>query len=404
LQNPGELRSTGGWISSYAILGIEGGQIRELDVDDVYNLDGELKNQQKFFKPVQNMQDALDVENVALSLSNWDPHFPNTAKNASFFVKEAGKAHKIDGVITIDVFLLQDLLDKWGGMYIPGEADLITSQNIYEKIFLMHGNFTPGESQKATFLANLADEVLRKILSADFEENKNIFEIFLNALDQKNMLLYFTNNDAQSYFAKQNWAGEIFKERYANAPFSVEWNWGANKSNLYLEREKRIKVEILNQNDIRYTYSLILKNNSISNTYPHGEYKNYLRIYLPENAEVTAVNGFGETEYKTSYERGFRILEGWFDIPIKSTKEINITYILENTEGILNIENDNISMPVNIFKQPGTRIDDVVRVEILYPESWTVTNQDIFDKARIQLVKEFELNAEKSFLFEWTLR
>ena len=47
LQNESEIRSTGGWLTSYGIIGVEGGQIRELFVDDIYNADGTLRVQGK---------------------------------------------------------------------------------------------------------------------------------------------------------------------------------------------------------------------------------------------------------------------------------------------------------------------------------------------------------------------
>jgi hypothetical protein len=52
-QDNGEIRSTGGWISDYAIVAIENGQIRELFVDDVYNAQALLKLKGKTYKTPQ---------------------------------------------------------------------------------------------------------------------------------------------------------------------------------------------------------------------------------------------------------------------------------------------------------------------------------------------------------------
>ncbi len=402
LQNPGELRSTGGWISSYALVGIEGGQIRELVVDDVYNLDGELKNQGKVFAPPLEMGKYLEVKNVGLSLANWDPSFPEVAKNSEFFVKEAGKAHKVDGVFTIDIYLLQDLLDQWGGIYIPGESDLITSENLHEKIFSLHESFTPGESQKATFLTKLADEVLRKVFSSGFADNKDVFSVLVNALESKNMLLYLDNMQAQQYFSEKGWAGEISSSKHLFYPFSVEWNWGANKANLYLEREQRIKAEIKNINEIKYNYSLILKNNSTSKTYPQGEYKNYLRVYIPQDAEILSTDGFKDDKYTTHYEKGFKVLAGWFNVPVSTTKELQIEYSLDSAESLFTTEGNSIFLNSTLFKQPGTSRNDSARIEIVYPNNWLLIDQGNFDKARIQLIQQVKLDSEKNFMLEWS--
>ncbi|MEJ1730823.1 hypothetical protein SMA90_31325, partial [Escherichia coli] len=79
-----------------------------------------------------------------------------------------------DGVITIDITFFQKLLDKWGGVEVPGEDEIITGQNIYEKVFQMHREFTPGSTQKTTFLANLANEIIKKIFQETYKHEQLI--------------------------------------------------------------------------------------------------------------------------------------------------------------------------------------------------------------------------------------
>lgn len=404
LQNQGELRSTGGWISSYAILGLEGGQIRELVVDDVYNLDGELKNKQLIFSAPVDMQNALGIKDWNLSLSNWDPDFPETANNAEFFVKQSGKTPEIDGVITLDVQFLQNLLEKWGGIKVPGEEEVVTKDNIHDKIFAMHEAFTPGESQKATFLANLSNEVIKKILSSDASGYKDIAEVIMKSLDQKDILVYIKDPKAQRYFAQEGWNGEI-NSKYLSSPFSVEWNWGGNKANLFLKRNQKITMDIVNYNDIKGTYSLFLQNNSVSSTYPQGEYTNYVRVYLPETAELQSVKGFLDSKYVTTYKDGYKIVSGWFNVPIKTTKQLEIKYEITKAEelGLINVDGNTINMPLNLYKQPGTGNDEV-RVEITYPQNWSVIDTAGFSKSTLQLVQQTELDTEKNYNLKWEIK
>ena len=216
------------------------------------------------------------------------------------------------------------------------------------------------------------------------------------------MLVYFEDIKAQQYFSQKGWTGEIDSQRYSFAPFSVEWNWGANKANLYLEREQRIKAEILNINEINYEYSLILRNNSVSKTYPQGEYKNFLRVYLPKNAEVEDVQGFEAGDYETELSSDFKILSGWFNIPTSSTKELTVEYSVKNSE-LFETEKDSITLSSTIFKQPGTSRDDLLRMEIVYPYNWTFIKAKYFDQVRMQLIKQIKLEKDQSFKIEWTL-
>ena len=178
LQNEGEIRSTGGWISSYAIVGLEGGQIRELFVDDIYNADGTLKVQNKRFTPPNSLANALETTDYGFSLVNWDPDLYNVMLEAESFVEALGKGDDLDGIITMDITFIQKLLSQWGGIEVQGESELVTSENIYSKMFEMHEEFTPGSDRKSTFLANLANQTVTKLLSSNFSEYGSILSVF----------------------------------------------------------------------------------------------------------------------------------------------------------------------------------------------------------------------------------
>ena len=61
------------------------------------------------------------------------PDLAETRIASEQFVSDLGKGNDLDGVITIDITFFQKLLDKWGGVEVPGEDEIITGQNIYEK-------------------------------------------------------------------------------------------------------------------------------------------------------------------------------------------------------------------------------------------------------------------------------
>ena len=60
----------------------------------------------------------------------------------------------------------------------------------------MHTSFTPGSDRKSTFLASLADEVIKKILSSDIEGYQEIGEAIIESLDEKHIQATFKDADA----------------------------------------------------------------------------------------------------------------------------------------------------------------------------------------------------------------
>jgi nucleoside-diphosphate-sugar epimerase len=403
LQNEGEIRSTGGWISSYAILGLEGGQIRELYVDDIYNADGMLSVQGKKFPAPRSMQEALSLENWSFSLVNWDPDLTNTMYSAEQFVAEMGKGDDIDGLITIDISLLQKLLDEWGGLEVAGETEIVTSSNLYSKIFEMHTSFTPGSSRKSTFLSNLADGAIKKILSSDISGYATIGEVVQESLDEKHLQMTFKNSDAFNYMDSHNWAGSLDVE-YEGAPIAVDWNWGANKANLYIKKNHNLAITVKDENQLTFKYSLSIQNDSKKDNYPEGEYVNYLRIYLPLDAQILSIKGLEENEYDIYEENSLKVVGGWFNIPIQEVETFEISYKLRKDTGELHfpisVDGNNKELKLELFKQAGTN-QDAYKVDVIYPSTWNAISAEGLNGLNNQLTGRFDLDKNIPVQITW---
>jgi nucleoside-diphosphate-sugar epimerase len=401
LQNQGELRSTGGWISSYGIVGLEGGQIRELFVDDIYNADGNLQVENKTFTPPQSLVNALETTDYSFSLVNWEPDLYEVMIESEKFVNALGKGNDLDGVITIDIRFIQTLLDSWGGIEVPGESELITSENIYSKIFEMHNEFTPGSDRKSTFMANLANQTVTRLLSSDFSDYSELASVFSNSLEEKHLQAVFKNSNATEFFDNRNWDGRLDR-KYLSSPIPIEWNWGGNKANLYIKRDHNLDVEIT-EDSITYTYEINTVNESAINTYPEGNYINYIRIYLPKEATILNIKGIEDNEYDIYDEGDFKVVGGWFNILIQDSNTLIIKYRISDTDIEYPIErqNDNVFYKLNIYKQPGTKKESYV-LSVTYPESWNIIESEDLTSISNQLNRRFDLVSDTEFDITWS--
>ena len=403
LQNESEIRSTGGWLTSYGVVGIEGGQVRELFVDDIYNADGTLKVQGKTFNAPKSMNQALGLTTWNFSLVNWYPDLTETYLNAEPFIRALGKGDDLDGIITIDITFIQKLLSKWGGIEVPGETELVTSDNLYDKIFKLHENFTPGTTQKTTFLANLANEIIQKLLSKNISDLISLSDVFGESLDEKHLQASFKNRDAFNFFNSRAWADSL-DSKYNEAPIAIDWNWGANKANLYLEKNYNLQVDIKDEDTIVFKYTIATENTSENLVYPQGNYINYQRVYVPSYATIISVKGMDNNKYTTYKESGFKVLGGWFNTNIKDVNTLEITYQLkrtpENASFPIVKNGDNIFLAIDLFKQPGEK-SHAYKLDIIYPSSWNIENAGNLNAIQNQLSSRFELNKDTSFDIVW---
>ncbi len=404
-QNEGEIRSTGGWLTSYGIVGVEGGQIRELFVDDIYNADGSLKVQNKRFTPPRSMSNALELTNWPFSLVNWHPDLSDTLTEAEPFIYELGKGSSLEGLITIDVSFVEELLERWGGIEVPGETELVTSENLNSKIFQMHEEFVPGSTQKTTFLANLANEIVKKLLSMNVADLMGIADIFEKTLDEKHLQATFKNKDAYNFFSSRDWANSMSNE-YNDAPISIDWNWGGNKANLYLDKNYSLTINVKDEDTVDFIYSITVENSSTENIYPEGDYINYQRIYIPPQAKILRINGIEDNDYSVYRESGFKVIGGWFNTPIESINTLDISYRIEREDGNSNfpivIQEQNAFFDINLFKQPGEK-KYAYKLDITYPSTWNLESSQGLNSISNQLSGRFELSEDLEFPVIWRI-
>ncbi len=405
LQNETEIRSTGGWITSYGIVGVEGGQIRELFVDDIYNADGMLRVKGKKYTPPPAMANALDVKDWTFSLVNWSPDLQEVRSASQQFIDDLEKGNDIDGVITIDIAFFQKLLAKWGGIEVPGEDQLITADNLHEKVYEMHREFTPGSTQKTTFLANLANEMIKKFLSMDMNQIIGMGDVLTSSLNEKHLQVAMRNSQADNFFASRSWGGSL-DAKYNDAPIMIDWNWGGNKANQYLNKNHSLTVNIKDEETVDFAYTLTVENTSTSNTYPQGDYVNYQRIYLPAEAEVTRIVGFKDNKYDTYKDGNFKVIGGWFNIPFKDISTLEISYKLTKEKSGSNFpiikQDSTLFFDMNIYKQAGER-KHAYKLDLTYPSPWNLRSAEGLNTISNQLSTRFDLNKDTEYRIVWDI-
>ena len=387
LQNSSELRSTGGWISSYVKISLENGQIRELKVDDVYNIDGQLQVNKVSIPAPTSMRKAIGISDMKLSLVNWYPDTKSLQYNSEYIFKQLEPGTEIDGVITLDTEVIKSLLRIYGEVTIPGNTEAITADNFDKKLLELHSEFVPGESLKSTFLANLINSLSQKIID---DQGKNIVKQVnevTDLLNHKSIQIYVNNENINNFLSEMKWSGELRKE-YLSSPIIVEWNWGANKVNSNIERSAMVDIDIVSESEVVYNYNVCDINISCSSEYALGDFRIYHRIFLPLNAKIISLSGFEDNRYDEYLENGYRVVGGWFNIPIKSSKNFQLRYrVKQNTASEyspVSQDIDEIKLLLNHYKQPGI-LELPLDIKITYPDTWATIEQGEFERYLNQL-------------------
>ncbi len=380
IMNNAELRPGGGFIGNFAEISFEDNKLKKVEVEDIYTIDGQLK---EIINPPPQLTQKLGVKQLYLRDSNWSTDFRVNAQTArDFYKKETGKT--VDGVIALDLTLLENLLAKIGSVRLEDYNEDITSENLLEKgQYYSEVGFFPGSTQKRDFFATLTANLLTIIfdsLSSNSPQVGNapwmaLFETISQGLLEKHIMLSFDNENLSALIKSKGWDNPLPPKNYNPKDDTAstrdflelsEANIGANKVNRYLTREVAYDMTISRDADLVATLTLTYKNESPADTWPGGTYVNYLRITAPANSTLESYRENGKEVDINQLERGkiVSVVETTqvgeltqfatlVEIPVKQTKTLTFKYRIPK-----NIKLETApTYELYISKQPGTLSD-----------------------------------------------
>jgi hypothetical protein len=209
-------------------------------------------------------------------------------------------------------------------------------------------------------------------------------------LENKNILLSFSDSSIQKVFSANNYAGSINDSR-VNNPKTIndflyvnEANIGANKVNTQIKRKLQYKA-IIGQGSLTSEASLTLSNSS-----PSDDYKVYINVVVPQASILKEITIDGKKQTLVSAITDPGVYEGKdFIAPIGLETEQyqtgNLTYfafmttVKKNSQSTVTITYQNgitkqLSSITNysllVIKQPGTKPYNIT-TSFTYPEDFS---------------------------------
>jgi hypothetical protein len=377
-QNESELRPTGGFIGSYGLVNFYGGKLTDFKVKDIYEADGQL---QGHVESPWEIKTYLNEANWYMRDANWKADFVQTSADIQWFL-EKEVSQKVDGVIGIDLAVAKSVLGVIGKVYVPDFNEEINESNLYEQAeFYAETKFFPGSVQKASFLGGLGQQMFEEIKNLDTEKSLLLVDSMLNLLEQNEIQIAANNSDLSKKINNLGWDGKLYNGKctqencLADYWYIVEANLGVNKANYFINRGIEEVTEIT-ATSLNRTIKVNYENTAKNSNWPGGDYKNYLRIYLPKNVELSQISvsdGY-DTSIKKIYssnEITTREVDGKKEVgflmivPVLKKRILEIKYSSNLDLG----EGKEFTYMKYIQKQPGTGETSLVSL-VSFPENW----------------------------------
>jgi len=378
LQNNMELRPTGGFIGSFALLTFEDGALTNFDVKDVYTADGQLKGH---VEPPREIKEILGEANWYLRDSNWNPNFPKTAKSSEWFLKkELGR--EVDGTIGFNLEAAKKIISAFGEVYLPDFNEKIDANNLFERAeFWSENESFPGSDQKMAFLGLLGKQLFENIKAARPEEHLKITQAIMDSLEEKEILIFTHNSQLNKTLYQLNWDGSIRTPRcnldncFADYLYLVEANLGVNKANYFLRRTLEQAIEFKENGEIGHQLKINYENTAVSESWPGGKYLSWLRVYLPKQSKIEEIVAYdplnaqnrkiiGVDKRKEEIADGKEVIGFQVKVPIRQRLTVEIRFSQQQ-----NTNNDKLGYLLYWQKQSGYR-ETPVSLLVSFPENW----------------------------------
>ncbi len=357
-QNDKELRPTGGFMTAYAqFLFVHGKAVLE-KADDIYALDA--AKTKKFPAPREITTFLKGVYDLNIRDANLSPDFKQSMqKFEEMYVTTGGHEH-IDGIWAMDTHVLVEALRILGPIGVYGRvfsADIDKRCDCPKAVYELEDyssrpvNYV--RDHRKDIIGVLLHDILQQALGVSPSKYwGRLFQMLITEINDKHVLAYFHDTDAQKAAESFNLAGRIMTASESAAVLKYQegqgWdyvhvnhsNMGGAKSNMFVS-EKMVKDTTVNSDGTMTTKLTI----DYKNPYPGSDcglesgglclnapLRNWVRVFVPAGSKLVDNKGTqspadAKASPMTTYDSlGKTVFEGFLIVNPLGTARLEVTY------------------------------------------------------------------------------
>lgn len=295
-ENNHELRPTGGFIGSLGLVNVKRGVVENVVVNSVYDPDGQLLPAIAPPEPLRRIVDRWFLRDA-----NWFVDYRVSARTmAGFLEKEKGPT--VDGVIALTPEVIKSFLKITGPIELPAYGVTVNSENF---VPLTQAEVTYAydrtQNKPKQFLHDLAPLLMNRVMLAARERMGETLAVLTQAVQEKQLLLYFRDEAVQQQIEAMGWAGAVTQR--APGFLSVNnANIGGHKSDQFIEQELDYRLEVRTDRSVEAVVTIRRTHHgpteALDKAYPPDENPAqrdnvvWQRVLVPTGAELLEATGF----------------------------------------------------------------------------------------------------------------
>jgi len=288
-QNTNEIRPTGGFMGSFALVDIDRGQIKNIEIPGggTYDMQGSLLRKIVSPYPLHLVNSLWQMQDA-----NWYPDFPASAQKTKWFYEESG-GPTVDGVIAINSSIIPRLLSVTGPITMPDYNITLNSDNFIEET-QKNIQLNKTSAKPKQLLSDLAPILLGKMFQLNNEELVNLLTTLKQSLAEKEIQMYFSNSAVEEKILSYNWGGEI-KETSRDYLGIVNTNIRGGKTDGVIKQDVSLSSKINSAGEIENTLKITRTHGgNLDDFFTRESNIDYLRVYVPVGSQLVSAEGFSQ--------------------------------------------------------------------------------------------------------------
>ncbi|HZJ26667.1 MAG TPA: DUF4012 domain-containing protein [Acidimicrobiia bacterium] len=340
VQNPAELRGTGGFIGSWGILSADDGKMELDQFERISTLNqGGLLPDERTLHAAEDYTSRYERFSVADTWQNINmaPDLPTVGPVIADLLPQSG-GPEIDGVIAVDPLGLAALLRLTGPVRVDPWPDPITADNVVD-VTLRDAYEVLDTEARVDFLGDVAETVWDEVTRVELGDVTEIADALGEATAQGHLTTWFVEPTEEALAIDVGAAGALAPAR-SDSLMLVNQNAAGNKTDYYLHRSVDAKVRVEpaargSRARVAMNLTVQLRNDApaagLSTTvigpyddrFAPGENRSYVSVYSPLGLTDAVLDG-QPGALEAERELGRQVYSTFVSIPSGSTSTLEL--------------------------------------------------------------------------------
>jgi hypothetical protein len=320
-QNNEDLRATGGFIGTVAVLHVDHGQVRLIRVASSYDVDnGKRPN----VMPPTPMA-LYGWSSFYFRDGNWSADYPTTAQVLKILYRMGTKL-KVDGVIAFNPPLVQQMLQLTGPLEIPEYHERLNAGNFFQRLDY-EINVVQRTGDSKAFASAAYQTVFAHLVALNKLNGRLVLSMLSESVRARDLMFYFDDRAVQAAVHQAGADGSV-RATTGDYLYVVDTNTSQQKLNGLVHETITYRATIQPDRTIDATLDLHYTNEASKSNVPPNQtpaYDEFVRVLAPQGSHLLDSSGL-DARWATNTVHHKTEFSGHFSLPSRSTHTIRFHY------------------------------------------------------------------------------